>query len=253
MPYTEIANDLANSDHGLHSPLTPIDKIEQRLSALAGNPDLEERRLVVLMEGGSFNPVHMGHVETMQIAKAMLEAQGSIVLGGYFSPAHDEYVRGKLSAEALSAVHRLRLIEKAVLDSDWLMADAWESLGSEHWVDFKTVLPRLEHYLSMTVNSPRPIEVVYVVGSDGAERTRAFLSQGQCVCVQRPCFEDNFYQLAQEHRLSGTSRCLFASGQTLEISSTAIRQGHLSARADENWTGIFREFQRLSQIGRQAA
>src|SRR5262250_1682609 len=143
--------------------MTPTDKIEQRLSRIAGNPTLEGRRLVVLMEGGCFNPVHMGHIQIMKTAKKEMEAQGAIVLGGYLCPADDDYVRAKLGHEALDAICRLRLIEQAVRDSNWLMADPSESLGSERWLGFAYVITRLEHFLSTHVRSNQAIEVVYVV------------------------------------------------------------------------------------------
>lgn len=82
------------------------------------------------------------HVHVFEAAKKMLEKKnffGAILLcllcssivytvvGGFLSPSHDDYVTGKLGNEAIPAVHRLAMIERALESSSWICAEPWEA------------------------------------------------------------------------------------------------------------------------------
>ena len=43
------------------------------------------RKKCILCMGGSFNPIHTGHIETMNAAKKKAEQQGFEVLAGYLA------------------------------------------------------------------------------------------------------------------------------------------------------------------------
>jgi hypothetical protein len=75
----------------------PLEKIRRRLASR----ERGERPAVVLLTTGAFSPVHSGHIQMMESARAELEARGYFVAGGYLSPSHDSYVSTKLGEQAL--------------------------------------------------------------------------------------------------------------------------------------------------------
>ena len=77
-------------------------------------------RPVVLLATGGFCPVHAGHIEMMERARAAVEGAGFVVIGGYLSPGHDAYLQAKCGAMAIPAQERLRQCAKATASSDWL-------------------------------------------------------------------------------------------------------------------------------------
>lgn len=218
----------------------PVHKITERLRS-AGESD----RLVVLVTTGALCPVHSGHVEMMELAKHALERRGAFVLGGYLSPSHDAYVSIKCGSATLSAAHRISLCEEAVRGSAWLMADRWEACENDVALNFTDVLHRLEDYLAAHVQSHRPIQIVYVFGSDNARFARTFLARGACVCVNRPGYEDRFAEVRADPRLAQRPDIVFVDQPTEQpgISSSTARLGdysHLEERVRatfQRWAG----------------
>lgn len=204
--------------------MTPLQKLINR----SMHQDLiKQKRLAVLLTTGGFAPVHYGHLEMMEIARRALEQQGVFVLGGYLSPGHDDYVQPKCQGEALDALHRLRLCQEAVSESNWLMACGWEALGTDRMVNFTDVILRLQSYLKTNLPFNLAIkdklEVVYVFGSDNARFARAFLATQACVCVLRPSAEAEFDRFSKDPQISANPRILFADNASHNVSSKNIR------------------------------
>lgn len=181
--------------------------------------------IVVLLTTGGFCPVHDGHIKMMEIARAALEARGCLVLGGYLAPDHDAYTLRKVGDEASSAMQRLRLLEERLMNSDWLMADGWASLGVERDLNFTDIISRMERYLARHVPSSRKIEVAYVFGGDNARFARAFIEHGRCVCVLRPGTEEKFFSVAADPLVANNPHIVMAAESSLDFSSTDVRQG----------------------------
>jgi nicotinic acid mononucleotide adenylyltransferase len=184
--------------------------------------------IVVLLTTGGFCPVHDGHIEMMTLARRALEARGYLVLGGYLAPDHDAYTLRKCGHDALSAMHRLRLLEERLMNSDWLMADGWASLGVERDINFTDIISRMERYLAHHVTSSRKIEVAYVFGGDNARFARAFIEHGRCVCVLRPGTEEKFFSVAADPLVANNPHIVMADTSSLDFSSTDVRQGRKS-------------------------
>ena len=206
--------------------LTPVDKIATKLAKVERSPAKPGEYLTVLLTTGSFNPVHEGHIEMMEIAKREMESRGAIVLGGYLCPSHDSYVSVKCGADALPGAHRLRLCETSIFDSDWLMADGFGVHGTDRELNFSDVISRLEAYLSQHVRSHRPIRVVYVFGADCARFTHTFLARGDCVCVPRPGSEAALAKYAADPLVATNSHIVFAKEICHDMASSVVRQGH---------------------------
>src|SRR5690348_9726623 len=56
--------------------------------------------IVLLVLSGSFNPVHEMHIQTMELARSELIKIGYQVPAGWIAPSSEQYVGGKLGAEA---------------------------------------------------------------------------------------------------------------------------------------------------------
>ncbi|MCX4247150.1 NAD(+) synthase [Paraliomyxa miuraensis] len=204
---------------------TPLHHASAALRRHALGSTQGARRLVVLLTTGGFAPVHRGHLEMMEIARATLEQDGDRVLAGYLSVSHDGYVLSKCGAGCPAAAERIRMCEVAVQDSDWLMVDPWEALHCDRAVNFTDVIARLEAYLNAHLRTPEPIEVVYVFGSDNARFMLAFAERGRCVCVPRPGAQERLAALRDHPALRREPRIRVADRQAPALASARVREG----------------------------
>lgn len=107
----------------------PVSKLKQNINkAKRENPEMNE--FTVFLSTGSFCPIHTEHVRLLEIAKQYFEDKlGKTVIGGYFSPSHDDYVGRKLKEKNhahINGYHRWKIISKVVENSSWLEADPFE-------------------------------------------------------------------------------------------------------------------------------
>ena len=183
---------------------------------------------VVLVSTGGFFPVHDGHVAMMAAARGRIEADGRTVVGGYLSPAHDDYIRLKCGAVDVPVSERLARAEAQVAPTGWLSIDPWEALARRVAVNFTDVTARLETYLRHHVHPT--IDVVYVCGGDNARFALAFAERGGCVVVGRPGSEAIVERWRSDPRVAGNRRIAWADGDDA-TSSRSIRA------ADSSGTG----------------
>eukprot|EP00397_Hematodinium_sp_SG-2012_P056632 GEMP01070068.1.p1 GENE.GEMP01070068.1~~GEMP01070068.1.p1 ORF type:complete len:253 (+),score=72.78 GEMP01070068.1:79-837(+) len=148
------------------------DKLKANIAAAP--PD---HKLIVLISTGSFNPVHLQHVRMFEIAKSELEKRQQeqlSVVGGFLSPSHDDYVRGKLGDNALPATLRTDLLYRAVGESRWLDVETWEC-KQRRFIAFPSVAARLQSVLTNELamgNIPRDVQVMFLCGADLVHRCR---------------------------------------------------------------------------------
>ncbi len=180
---------------------------------------------LVLFSTGGFAPVHEGHLQMMEAARAEMTRAGYDVIGGFLAPAHDSYVLGKGSGADRFPIHvRLENLKKALMASDWLDVDPWMALYTPNDLNFTDVFLRLENYLKLHIQTKRPIEVAYVFGADNADFARAFLKRGLCVVVNRPGHQHAFGGIEEDKELMKTGR-VFMAESNVDISSRQIRTG----------------------------
>jgi hypothetical protein len=161
----------------------PLDDVDLRCTPPPKLPVRGERPAVLVLTG-ALCPVHAGHLELLERARAAVTARGFDVVGAYLSPGHDRYIRMKCGAGAIPVSERLRLCGEAVASSPWISVDPWESLHRRVSVNFTDVVARLRAYLRAHVD-PR-MEVIYACGADNARFALAFAEEGWCAVVGRP-------------------------------------------------------------------
>ncbi|MGL4758863.1 MAG: hypothetical protein ACRCXZ_05980 [Patescibacteria group bacterium] len=183
----------------------------------------------VLLTTGSFAPVHIGHVAMMEKAKERVQQAGYKVLGGYFSPSHDNYVSLKDDGKAkMHVLRRIQLLELALKDKEWLQVDPWEGLYNSVAINFTEVIEYLELYLNyhLKTSRKRRIHVFYVFGSDYMKFAESFREKGKCVIVPRAGYD--VHELGDLIDDSRSNRIL-VSNPSVErvVSSTSVRNGHV--------------------------
>ncbi|MBE7074552.1 MAG: hypothetical protein E7376_01020 [Clostridiales bacterium] len=200
--------------YNLNLLTTPVGKLLNNLK------DKTCKNPVVLLTTGGFAPLHEGHFLMMDFARSALQQQGYEVIGGYFSPSHNEYFQTK-PFSTVSSFERVYNCQKQIKDSDWLMIDPWECLYTKTYLNFTDVINRLELYLQKHVN--KKIKVAYVFGGDNAEFMYCFQNQGIGICVEREGQANRYNKLK---KLLQSSNNIFIDNKSKAstCSSRAIRE-----------------------------
>ncbi|XP_012401060.1 nicotinamide/nicotinic acid mononucleotide adenylyltransferase 1 isoform X1 [Sarcophilus harrisii] len=121
--------------------------------------NLDNRKEVVLLACGSFNPITIMHLRLFELAKDYMNETGQYnVIKGIISPVGDAYKKKGL----ISAQHRIKMAELATQSSKWLEVDTWESC-SKDWLETAKVLSyhqqrlEAENFNNSIVSPPSPI------------------------------------------------------------------------------------------------
>lgn len=163
-------------------PTIPLQKVKN-------NTVDGEEKVAILLTTGGMSPIHRGHIEMMEKAREIAKSQGYHVVGGFITPGHDSYVGSKYGGTAaIHAEHRIKMVELATRDSDWLACNPWPARYLPVEINFTDVIRHIQNAV------PPGIEVIYVHGSDNPDFGLAVHS----ISVDRS-----------------------------EISSSAVRDGHL--------------------------
>ncbi len=208
---------------------------------------------VVLLSTGGFFPVHAGHLAMMTAARERAEQAGWWVVGGYLSPAHDEYIALKCGSVPIGVSQRIARAEATVRaagpELDWVDVDPWEALARRVAVNFTDVTARLQTYLRAQVD-PR-IEVAFVAGADNARFALAFAPRGRCVVVGRPGHEATLHRWQHDARMPTDGRVLWTHG-ALDAASSALRP--VAWSTDPPWLVVRLEDERaVVRLGLDAA
>jgi nicotinate (nicotinamide) nucleotide adenylyltransferase len=85
---------------------------------------------LIIVACGSYSPVTYLHLRLFEMAAdAVIENTNYEIMGGFFSPVSDSYLKPGLVAGR----HRVRMCELACeRTSNWLMVDAWEALQPDY-------------------------------------------------------------------------------------------------------------------------
>jgi nicotinic acid mononucleotide adenylyltransferase len=217
--------------HNINFFTTPIHKILNQFLKIIKEQEKKStsdlnKPFLVLLNTGSYSPIHLGHLEMMEKAKTLMNEHYH-VLGGYLSPSHDAYVSTKY--EKTACYHsdaRIALCQEVLHDSDWLMLDPWEARYNNQPINFTDVILHLKKYLNKYVEPiiNAHVEIGYVFGSDNAGFTWAFIEQGISICFERPSYELP-YETVSNDSLLDHKRHFFIPKTTNIQSSKLIREG----------------------------
>ncbi|KAM1792462.1 hypothetical protein FF2_035920 [Malus domestica] len=126
------------------------------------NHDDKDKKYVVLVSTGSFNPPTYMHLRMMELARDTLNSEGFCVVGAYISPVNDAYSKKGL----ISAEHRVQLCHLACKSSEFIMVDQWEARQSSFQRTL-TVLSRVKGFISEAGLIPSDsLKCMLVCGSD---------------------------------------------------------------------------------------
>lgn len=196
-------------DYGLDFNLLPLKDIKALQSI--------DKPIAVLVSSGSFNPPHIGHIDTVKEAEEFMRSEGYNVVS-YFSPSHDMYVSKKKGKHALTAIERIELLSKFRVN-----IASWESLYLDGDVLYTDVV--MQVYETLKKHNLRVDKILYVCGSDIAEYARVFQMDKYeatgALVIKRPGYEDKFYEMKEE-MIDSKSMFFFESDNPIEMSSTTI-------------------------------
>lgn len=204
---------------------------------------------LVIVSPGSFSPPTLQHLRLFEEAKDALERQSQLytVVGGFLSPVHAAYGKSSLAPPE----HRLAMVEAAVSDSEWLVADGWETRQSD-FTPTALVMQRFASELkkipiSVGTDAPQTglIKTVMLCGGDllqsfaavaqdgspiwTSDHLEIILGENKVVCVSRD--EADLEHFVRTHPVLQRYRgnvTLVKPRVTTGISSTVVRQ-HLAA------------------------
>lgn len=174
-------------------------------------------KAVILFTTGSMNPVHVGHVQQLELAAEYFERRGVTVLAALLSPSDWRWSRhkpyGYLKNEDKLSLCRL-------VETELVKVDDWE-ISQTSLMDFPDVRRHLMEMVRQKVVKTRNIQVLYVCGADHAAKCNLF-DTDWCVIVGRPGVS----------RPTHTCRATLLDNPETDESSTEIRKAIQEGRIE---------------------
>lgn len=153
----------------------------------------------IVVIGGSFCPVHCGHLAALEEGRQHGARMGFDVVAGYLAAAHDGHVHAKLGDEALSSGVRLSICNAAAAATTWLRSTP-KTFGSAA----ECAAWAVAEYHNPTTKT------IIVRGSD---REKPRKDKGNIIKL------DIFRNTSSTHKAKGTEHCA-----TQHLSSTLVRR-----------------------------
>lgn len=92
---------------------------------------------IVLVLSGSFNPIHIMHIQMLELVKVKLDKLE--IVGGFIAPSSDSYVKKKLGKYAISLKDRCKMIDLATIDNPWITSCGYGQMSSSFTKSLLTI------------------------------------------------------------------------------------------------------------------
>jgi nicotinate-nucleotide adenylyltransferase len=189
------------------------------------------RRIGVL--GGTFDPIHFGHLDAAEAARIALQLDEIRLL-----PSHDPPHRS--ASPMASALHRFALVALAIQDHAAYRVSDMELMRSGHSYTADSLR-------AMRVEGWTPLQIFFILGADAFAEISTWrefpgvLDGAHFVVIARPgttleeaaartpALRQRLHRLADAIPSDGKTRVILVEAHTRDISSTMIR-ARLSAR-----------------------
>jgi nicotinic acid mononucleotide adenylyltransferase len=101
---------------------TPVDKIKLP-SSTENIQTKKKKKNVILVYGGSFCPIHLNHLQVMNVVAEILEKSpyNFEILGGYFALSAESWLKQKLPENYLPKIYRESLVMLAIEGTRWML------------------------------------------------------------------------------------------------------------------------------------
>ena len=196
------------------------------------------RKRAVLVSTGSFNPVHKGHLQNIDLASKFLSEKCNIdVLVAYISPSSDIYVSHKLGDELIPFDHRYEMVKLACdahnsqEDAVPIIIDKWEGT-QPFFVPFPVVRQRFQDEIEKDFPDENLL-VLYVAGADQFNKCRLYRSK-YYVGISRIGYEIRGNTIVERNIYVCNDKEY--EKHYSDISSTAIRDARSNRESIENLT-----------------
>ncbi|XP_031760955.1 nicotinamide/nicotinic acid mononucleotide adenylyltransferase 1 isoform X2 [Xenopus tropicalis] len=147
-------------EQSLRLHLSSSEAVQQSLLPPQNMEKSDDRREVVLLATGSFNPITVMHLRLFELARDYLHETGKYkVIKGIISPVGDGYKKKGL----IEASHRLAMANLATKNSNWIEVDSWECSQKE-WMETVLVLRHHQQKLANANTSDSSEKVVHKKG-----------------------------------------------------------------------------------------
>jgi fructosamine-3-kinase/nicotinic acid mononucleotide adenylyltransferase len=205
---------------------TPIDKL--KLPSPTSNAI--KKKNVIFIYGGSFCPIHLNHLEVMNFVAEVLEKPpyDFEILGGYFCPSTESWIKRKLPENYLPNAYRESLLLLATEGTRWMVDRSYSSLNRRSQNIMQAIRNVYDENLEITL--------IHICGTDSIKQNEKIVPiKYPLVVVDRPGYNDGsvWNEYLQQTTKKNKERLIWISPWKGEArSSTMIR--HLLTKSDDN-------------------
>jgi nicotinic acid mononucleotide adenylyltransferase len=213
----------------------PTDKIKLP-SSMTG------KKNIVLVYGGSFCPIHLSHLAVMDCVAETLEKPeyNFEVLGGYFCPSSESWIKRKLREDYLPNAYRESLLLLATTGTRWMVDRSYCSPDEIS----NNVIEAIRNLYGEHVE----VTVVHICGFDAIKgNEKRVPTQYPLVVLDRAGYTDNnvWNAYLEKTTVENEKRLIWISHSTGEVrSSTKVRR-LLAKYNDDNVTNLRQTLQDL--------
>jgi fructosamine-3-kinase/nicotinic acid mononucleotide adenylyltransferase len=220
---------------------TPIDKIKLPSSM---NSTIQKKN-VILVYGGSFCPIHLSHLAVMDFVAETLEKSPYEfeILGGYFCPSDENWIKKKLPKNYLPDAYRESLLLLATEGTRW-MVDRSYSTPDRH---SQNIIKAVREVYGESFE----ITVVHICGIDAIQNNgKRVPTQYPLVIVDRLGYDGEFLwkEYLQTTTKENRERLIWISRWTGEMRSSTMIRNLLTNLNDDNHIDTHQNLQNLLPI-----